>query len=293
MHPTGGSRRVFRQVAWLEAGSGKTASSRPAHQRVTQTVGCLLRKGREKEIKMMHSRVKVLVLLIVTLFALTGIEQVYADREVADQDYSLVTSNNEFVFVMFIPDEDIRINEELRRKYPCSGLYRNDGSESPIWTANWYARWVFVHPDGKHLVRIGRWPSLKFDNEGHRLYDELALAFYRNGTELEQYTVQDLVANPDLLPISVSHYEWRKDISFDEATGILKVKTETDETYEFNVFEMSPESSEGVTSCNPNALYKSTHESKRKLWYALVTIPLLLVGVVLWIQKMIKAKKVK
>ena len=39
MHPTGGSLRVFRQFAWLEAGSGKVALSRPTHQRVTPTVG--------------------------------------------------------------------------------------------------------------------------------------------------------------------------------------------------------------------------------------------------------------
>jgi hypothetical protein len=38
VHPTGGSRRVFRQFAWLEAGSVKMASSRPAHPRVTQAV---------------------------------------------------------------------------------------------------------------------------------------------------------------------------------------------------------------------------------------------------------------
>jgi hypothetical protein len=38
VHPTGGSLRVFRQFAWLEAGSGKVALSRPTHQRVTQTV---------------------------------------------------------------------------------------------------------------------------------------------------------------------------------------------------------------------------------------------------------------
>jgi len=38
VHPTGGSLRVFRQFAWLEVGSGKAALSRPAHQRVTQTV---------------------------------------------------------------------------------------------------------------------------------------------------------------------------------------------------------------------------------------------------------------
>ncbi len=39
VHPTGGSLRVFRQCAWLEAGSGKMVSSRPAHPRVTHTVG--------------------------------------------------------------------------------------------------------------------------------------------------------------------------------------------------------------------------------------------------------------
>jgi hypothetical protein len=38
-YPTGGSLRVFRQFVWLEVGSVKVASSRPAHQRVTPTVG--------------------------------------------------------------------------------------------------------------------------------------------------------------------------------------------------------------------------------------------------------------
>jgi len=35
----GGSLRVFKQFAWLEAGSGKMALSRLAHQPVTQAVG--------------------------------------------------------------------------------------------------------------------------------------------------------------------------------------------------------------------------------------------------------------
>jgi hypothetical protein len=41
VHPTGGTLRVrvFRQFAWLEAGSVKAALSRPTHQRVTQAVG--------------------------------------------------------------------------------------------------------------------------------------------------------------------------------------------------------------------------------------------------------------
>ncbi len=41
VHPTGGSLRVFRHFAWLEVGSVKVALSRPAHQRVTHTVGQL------------------------------------------------------------------------------------------------------------------------------------------------------------------------------------------------------------------------------------------------------------
>jgi hypothetical protein len=39
VHPTDGSLRVFGQFLWLEVGSVKTASSRPAHPRVTLPVG--------------------------------------------------------------------------------------------------------------------------------------------------------------------------------------------------------------------------------------------------------------
>jgi hypothetical protein len=39
VHPTGGSRRVFKLFAWLGIGSGKVALSPPAHPRVTLTVG--------------------------------------------------------------------------------------------------------------------------------------------------------------------------------------------------------------------------------------------------------------
>ena len=40
MYPAG-TLRVFRQFAWLEVGSVKAASSRPAHPRVTKTIGPL------------------------------------------------------------------------------------------------------------------------------------------------------------------------------------------------------------------------------------------------------------
>jgi len=41
VHPTGGSLRVFKHFAWLEAGSAKVALSRLAHQPVTPAVGRL------------------------------------------------------------------------------------------------------------------------------------------------------------------------------------------------------------------------------------------------------------
>jgi hypothetical protein len=44
----GGSLRVFRQFAWLEVGSVKMALSRPAHQRVTPTVGLFFSEYRQE-----------------------------------------------------------------------------------------------------------------------------------------------------------------------------------------------------------------------------------------------------
>jgi len=49
VHPTGGSRRVFRHFAWLEAGSGKAALSRPIHQRVTPAVGTLFQNDEKSK----------------------------------------------------------------------------------------------------------------------------------------------------------------------------------------------------------------------------------------------------
>jgi hypothetical protein len=38
VHTTGGSLPVFKRFIWLKPGSGKMASPRPTHQRVTHTV---------------------------------------------------------------------------------------------------------------------------------------------------------------------------------------------------------------------------------------------------------------
>jgi len=48
VHPTGGSRRVFKQFSWLQVGSGKAALSHPTHQRVTPAVGCFAKSQHAK-----------------------------------------------------------------------------------------------------------------------------------------------------------------------------------------------------------------------------------------------------
>ena len=48
---SGRSLRVFRLFAWLEVGSIKMASTRPAHTQVTQTVGRLRAIHKSSKIK--------------------------------------------------------------------------------------------------------------------------------------------------------------------------------------------------------------------------------------------------
>ena len=159
-----------------------------------------------------------------------------ADRPAPEFDYVQEVGEGKFLFVMLSIEDDptgygqggsVRV-EDIRRQYPQSGLYRHDGSVNPIWTVDWYAFQVALSSDGQYLVRWGPWPF-------HENYNELAVAFYKNGREIKQYTVRDLVAEPELLPQSVSHYEWEKEMSFDATTNVLHLETHNGEKYDFDV----------------------------------------------------------
>ena len=123
---------------------------------------------------------------------------------------------------------DVIQENEIRSQHPQSGLYRNDGSNKPLWTVNWYAFDVEISSDGKYLARWGPWP---LSNN----YSELALAFYEEGREISKYRVNELVAIPELLPHSVSHYMWVKSASFDDQNNLLFVETENGEKYTFDI----------------------------------------------------------
>jgi hypothetical protein len=81
---------------------------------------------------------------------------------------------------------------------------RRDGSDEELWrTDGWYSFEVFLSYDGDYLVAMGPWSI------GHEpSKEDLAVAFYRRGKLLRQYSTADLVKDKSKVRASVSHYMW-------------------------------------------------------------------------------------
>jgi len=145
----------------------------------------------------------------------------YGDREAPPIGYTKLTPGKRFKFVMFADFAYLGFKMPPRppKTYPSSGLYLNNGSKTPLWAVDWYARNVQISTDGQYAVRWGKWP----DMGDYRDYRTLALAFYRNGKKLKSYLVRDLVSTRVRLPITISHYQWEKASFFDMKRNLLKV----------------------------------------------------------------------
>src|SRR4051812_5147640 len=97
-------------------------------------------------------------------FALSALVLVFATSAFAYdeppfQSYTRVSPNKAFVFVMLItpppgrnPD-DLAPVDPIAAKYKQSGLYKNDGSTTPLWVySDGYTRDVYPASDGIHFV---------------------------------------------------------------------------------------------------------------------------------------------
>jgi len=167
-----------------------------------------------------------------------------ADEEAAPADYSKVSQDGQYIFVMFDLDKEwysaYAKDPMLRKKYPQAGLYKNDDSSTPLWTVDWYSdsHGVYLSSDAKHLVRIGPWPRVwaaKDMEKGGPALKQPALAFYKEGKLLKSYTIDNLIKNPKEMPTSVSHFQWRDKISFGEIEKKLVVNTTDGQRYVFDV----------------------------------------------------------
>ncbi len=144
-----------------------------------------------------------------------------ADKPAPARSYKQVAPGNKFVCVMIAPgpvEEEVRLwnketaadIREVRRTYTRSGMYRNDGSNDPLWTVNWYAHGVDLTPDGVHLIRPGgQWGALRADKTPD--LDGEAVSFFANGRLLRTYRIGELVDAPGRFERSASHFRWQQE----------------------------------------------------------------------------------
>lgn len=161
---------------------------------------------------------------------------VRADSVVPPFSYTKPSPDGRFLFVMIAPEWGDGANvwnkkkaaeiRAVRDTYPRSGLYRNDGSITPLWTVDWYAGDVEVASDGVHLVRHGPW-ARSLDNE--------AFSFFANGRLVRTYAIGELVDVEFLLPQTVSHFTWCRSRSYDEAALHYAIVTEDGNEFVFDV----------------------------------------------------------
>ncbi len=109
--------------------------------------------------------------------------------------------------------------------YPASGLYRNDGSATPLWTVEWYAHQVFLSRNGRHLVRMGPWA---------RILDDLAVGFYTDGVPTHTYRIRKLLSDQEAVVHTASHFFWRRSLEFDETRDQLFLETISGDQYVFD-----------------------------------------------------------
>ncbi len=175
----------------------------------------------------MNTALKFILVFQVIALALSFGAPALADTPAPPRDYTEVTENGEYIFVMLAPPEKwIQKNPELRKTYKESGLYKNDGSTTPLWTVYWYSFSVYPSSDGKHVVRMGPWATS---------VDNLALAFYENGKPLKQYLIKDLVKNQLKLRHTVSHFFWKSELRFNDKEETIFLTTTDGQTYLFSV----------------------------------------------------------
>lgn len=163
----------------------------------------------------------ILSLIIIVISYILASSPVFSDSEALPSDFSQVTKNSDFIFVMLSPFEKRTL------EYNQSGLYKNNGTQLPEWTVDWYSFGVIPHSNGKHLVRFGPWASSVLQE---------ALSFYKNGKLIKQYNISDLIKDKSKLEHTVSHFSWREDVEYLEDEGVIYLKTKDNIEYIFSIY---------------------------------------------------------
>ena len=177
------------------------------------------------------------VILIILCFTFCLV--VLADTEELQISYTTESKDKKFTFVMLgdaniihLLTEKEKENEfSIRQKYNSSGLYLSDDNTcqpicQPLFTVNWYSYEIFLSSDNAHLIKMGNWAKKKSDE---------AFSFYKKDRLLKLYKVEDLVDFDWLLPHSISHFRWAKEVYIDNANNTFIVKTLLYDEFVFDI----------------------------------------------------------
>ena len=150
-------------------------------------------------------------------------------------EFSRTSVDEKYVFVAVAPKDSemasMYITKPELDKYPETGLYRNDGSTTPLWTLETvsFSINVWIPADGVHFIAEGPWPH---DREN---FSDVALLFFDRGKLIKSYRVNELVAHPEDLPRSTSHYQWLNKFVLNDRVGKAWVTTLNGEKYVFEI----------------------------------------------------------
>ena len=145
--------------------------------------------------------------------------------------YTRESPNKAFVFVMLHaarPGE----SDPIGAKYPASGLYRNDGSATPLWTFDdGYVREAYPASDGVHVIVqylrvISTDPRTCGNSSSEPPANPEVFGFYANGKKIRDVRLGELL---DHVAFCREHgpgwHSWLASARIDDASGTLVVTT--------------------------------------------------------------------
>jgi hypothetical protein len=79
-----------------------------------------------------------------------------------------------------------------------------EGADRPIWSVTgWYSHQTYLSFDGQHLVSLGLWSFA-----GRPSARRIGVSFYKQGKLVKEYSLKDLVVDPETAPKTVSFYHY-------------------------------------------------------------------------------------
>lgn len=149
---------------------------------------------------------KPISFLCVVVVSLLLSQSSRADEERVPYSFTVASQSGQYYFKMLPAKREWQENKYVitREAFGVAYTIDEDGNFKELWrTSGWYSFELFLSEDGQYLVRMGPW------NGGHEpKKEDIAVAFYKNGKLLKEYSVVDLVKDKSKIQATVSHYFW-------------------------------------------------------------------------------------